>query len=272
MRFAFAAPLFLLACAPAETAPPPLRPAPVFAAAPSLTAPVTPTPPESQEALLERKVTEKPSVDPLCDDTQGPVAHLDVVRDMAAAALLYPPGPARAPFEAWIHDNAAARAADARAAVVYGVEDRRAPVDAMANAADEIAKDVATRSPYEAAVHDFLAADDRRAADCSSIGVTPRFGSLSPEIIQMIIRSNYGSFRQCYKALLRRAPKAQGRVATRIEIDRGGAVSHVEDGGSELTDPALLACMSERFRALRFPPPRKGKVTVVYPLIFDPGD
>lgn len=54
-------------------------------------------------------------------------------------------------------------------------------------------------------------------------------------------------------------------------IDRGGKVSNVADGGSDILDPEVVSCVLKVVYTLEFPPPAKGIVTVVYPIVFAPG-
>src|SRR5689334_9657332 len=49
-------------------------------------------------------------------------------------------------------------------------------------------------------------------------------GRLPPEVIQRIVRQNFGSFRLCYENSLRNCPNLQGRVAVRFVIDSDGSV------------------------------------------------
>ena len=81
-------------------------------------------------------------------------------------------------------------------------------------------------------------------------------GHLPPEVIQRIVRQNFGRFRFCYENALRNNPSLQGRVAVRFVIGRDGAVS----------------CVVRAFYGLSFPQPDEGGiVTVVYPIMFTPG-
>jgi hypothetical protein len=114
-------------------------------------------------------------------------------------------------------------------------------------------------------------------------------GRLPPEEIQRVVRSNFGNFRECYERGLARDRNLAGRVATRFVIGRDGKVESVasEDlappppppgpapGDAKWTpigDPEVVACVLRGFHALTFPKPYGGIVTVVYPLIFNPGD
>jgi len=95
-------------------------------------------------------------------------------------------------------------------------------------------------------------------------------GRLPTEVIQRIVRQNFGRFRLCYELGLRTNPTLQGRVATKFVIDRSGAVSAAADAGSDLPDRAVVACVVKAFEALSFPQPEGGIVTVVYPIVFSP--
>ena len=103
------------------------------------------------------------------------------------------------------------------------------------------------------------------------IGATEIKGSLPPEVIQRIVRQNYGRFRLCYENGLRTNPSLQGRVAVRFVIGRDGAVSNVSNGNSDMPDAAVVACVIRAYYTLAFPQPEGGIVTVVYPIMFSPG-
>ena len=101
-------------------------------------------------------------------------------------------------------------------------------------------------------------------------GQTQVNGRLPPEVIQRIVRQNFGRFRLCYEAGLRTNPTLSGRVSVKFVIDRSGAVSTAQDGGSELPDQGVISCVVRGFGNLSFPQPEGGIVTVVYPIIFKP--
>lgn len=103
------------------------------------------------------------------------------------------------------------------------------------------------------------------------MGATTVNGRLPPEVIQRIVRQNYGRFRLCYENGLRNNPNLQGRVAVRFVIGRDGSVSNVGNGGSDLPDPAVVQCVIRAYYGLSFPQPEGGIVTVVYPIMFSPG-
>jgi hypothetical protein len=96
-------------------------------------------------------------------------------------------------------------------------------------------------------------------------------GRLPPEVIQRIVRQNYGRFRVCYEQGLARNPNLEGRVTIRFIIGRDGSVSNVSKGGSDLPDSGVAGCVVNAFYGLSFPQPEGGIVTVVYPIMFAPG-
>jgi hypothetical protein len=104
------------------------------------------------------------------------------------------------------------------------------------------------------------------------MGVTTVKGQLPAEIIQRIVRQNYGRFRLCYEGGLRNNPALQGRVEVRFVIGRDGAVSSVSNGNSDLPDARAVQCVVQAYYGLSFPQPEGGIVTVVYPIMFAPGD
>ena len=95
-------------------------------------------------------------------------------------------------------------------------------------------------------------------------------GRLSPDVVQRIIRQNFGRFRMCYEKARARAPELEARVTLRFVIGRDGSVSNVSDGGSDSKDPSLVECVKSAYSGLSFPQPEQGIATVVSPLFFRP--
>jgi hypothetical protein len=95
-------------------------------------------------------------------------------------------------------------------------------------------------------------------------------GRLPPEVIQRIVRQNFGRFRGCYQAGLASNPTLEGRVTSQFVIDRTGNVSVAKDGGSDLPDATVVECVVSSFKALSFPAPEGGIVVVSAPLFFSP--
>jgi hypothetical protein len=97
-------------------------------------------------------------------------------------------------------------------------------------------------------------------------------GRLPPEVIQRIVRANFGRFRFCYEKGLVNQPTLQGRINVKFVIDLDGSVQKAANGGSNLPNQAVVTCVVQGFESLIFPKPEGGVVTVVYPLTFEPGD
>jgi len=102
------------------------------------------------------------------------------------------------------------------------------------------------------------------------MGATSVSGRLPPEVIQRIVRQNFGRFRLCYENGLRNNPNLQGRVSVRFVINRDGRVSNV-GGGGDIPDGGVVSCVTRAFYGLSFPQPEGGIVTVSYPIVFTPG-
>lgn len=106
-----------------------------------------------------------------------------------------------------------------------------------------------------------------RAAD-GGMGVA----RIEPAAIQRVVRARFDTFRKCYEDGLRANPNLEGTVAVRFVIDREGYVASAIDGGSTMPDSKVVDCVVRGYTSLVFPKPKGGIVTVVYPIIFNPGD
>jgi hypothetical protein len=95
---------------------------------------------------------------------------------------------------------------------------------------------------------------------------------LPPIEIQKVVRAGFGSVRGCYEQGLARNRSLTGRVTVRFVIGSDGSVKTTSDGGSDLPDPDVIQCVFDAFRALKFPKPEGGIVTVVYPIQLAPSD
>jgi hypothetical protein len=104
-----------------------------------------------------------------------------------------------------------------------------------------------------------------------AVGETVVGGHLAPELIQRVVRQNFGRFRNCYETGLRGNPNLTGRVTARFIIDREGAVSSASNGGSDLPDSKVVSCVVAAFYGVSFPAPKDGVVSVTYPIMFTPG-
>ena len=119
--------------------------------------------------------------------------------------------------------------------------------------------------------HGRLGGSHQTKAPKVRMGATTVSGRLPPEVIQRIVRQNYGRFRMCYEQGLSRNPNLEGRVSARFVIGRDGAVSNASNGGSDLPDSGVVSCVVSAFYGLSFPQPEGGIVTVVYPITLSPG-
>jgi len=97
-------------------------------------------------------------------------------------------------------------------------------------------------------------------------------GRIAPEVIQDVVRRNFGLFRTCYESGLERNAKLQGTVTVKYVINLDGTTQMADDGGSNLPDPQVVQCVVAGFARLSYPPPQGGYVTVIYPIEFTPGD
>jgi MYXO-CTERM domain-containing protein len=103
-------------------------------------------------------------------------------------------------------------------------------------------------------------------------GVTTVNGGLPPEVVQRIVRQNFGRFRLCYENGLRQNPTLQGNVTIKFEISAKGEVSSAKDGGSDLPDKSVIDCVVRGFGNITFPESlEKKSVSVTYPISFTPG-
>ena len=101
---------------------------------------------------------------------------------------------------------------------------------------------------------------------------TPRVtGRLPPQVVQRIVRQNFGRFRLCYENGLRNKPTLQGSATVSLVIGKDGSVSVSRIAKSDLKDPALDACVARAFKGLSFPQPEGGIVTVDQDLTFATG-
>jgi hypothetical protein len=103
--------------------------------------------------------------------------------------------------------------------------------------------------------------------------ITTFSGSLPKELVQRVVRQNFGRFRLCYEAGLRGNPALTGRVAVAFVIDRSGNVAVASaDGSTDMADANVVSCVVRGFQNLSFPAPKDGTVQVIYPLLLAPGE
>jgi hypothetical protein len=130
-----------------------------------------------------------------------------------------------------------------------------------------------------------LGADVLPSAKDGLVGITSR-GSSAPtlrqgptevhisiprEVVERIVRQNFGRFRLCYESGLRTNPTLAGRVTTLLDVDLTGNVTAAKDSASTLSDKSVIACIAHGFSSLTFPPPSVSEGgTVAYSIDFAP--
>lgn len=93
-------------------------------------------------------------------------------------------------------------------------------------------------------------------------------GGLPVEVIQRIVRVNFGRFRLCYEGGLRTNPSLAGAIVARYTINPEGEPVDVKDAGSTLADPSVVRCVLGGFGTTSYPKPESGPVEVTYTLHF----
>ncbi|MGC4094782.1 MAG: AgmX/PglI C-terminal domain-containing protein [Polyangiaceae bacterium] len=96
-----------------------------------------------------------------------------------------------------------------------------------------------------------------KAPGAMRMGAPTVSGRLPPEVIQRVVRQNFGRFRACYSMGLTRNPNLEGRVSARFVIGRDGAVSSVANGGSDLPDSAVVSCVISSVLRAQLPAARE---------------
>ncbi len=92
-------------------------------------------------------------------------------------------------------------------------------------------------------------------------------GRLPFVVVRQIVRASYGFFRGCYQRGLMASAKLEGRVNVRFVIREDGSIDEIADAVSDLPSEDVINCVLHGFRALRFPAPRGGSMTVKYPIL-----
>lgn len=117
-----------------------------------------------------------------------------------------------------------------------------------------------------------LGASHRTAAPQVRMGASMVSGRVPPEVIQRIVRQNYGRMRGCYEEGLRQNPHAAGRLTVQFVIEHDGSVSRVSTAGADEVGAGVAACVVRAMQQMSFPSPDGGTVTVSYPFVFSPAD
>jgi hypothetical protein len=137
-----------------------------------------------------------------------------------------------------------------------------------------------------------VAAEDRRAKGCGRFGTIPsctpdlhwappamiKLGTftvssgLTPEVVQRIVRTSSGRYRNCYEDALAKDPTLKGKLVLSFEVGKDGLVSGARKGtGSDLANEGVVQCATKLTNGMTFPIPDGGvKVSVTFSIDFAP--
>ncbi|MBI2898185.1 MAG: AgmX/PglI C-terminal domain-containing protein [Deltaproteobacteria bacterium] len=94
-------------------------------------------------------------------------------------------------------------------------------------------------------------------------------GSLSAQVVEMVVRRHTNELRFCYEEELARSPDLAGRLIVNFVISAAGSVQSVTLAGSTLGDAAVEVCVARAFQRWVFPQPEAGGTVIVsFPLLF----
>lgn len=101
-------------------------------------------------------------------------------------------------------------------------------------------------------------------------GAAAAAGRIPPEVIQSAVRSRFDKIEACYQQGLKTSANLSGTMVVKFQIERDGKVSQAEIKKSDISDAAMIRCVTDVFGALTISAPTTGIVKVVYPLSFAP--
>ncbi|OGQ23905.1 MAG: hypothetical protein A2138_10850, partial [Deltaproteobacteria bacterium RBG_16_71_12] len=94
-------------------------------------------------------------------------------------------------------------------------------------------------------------------------------GELSKEEIMKVINQHIGEIQFCYEKQLRTTPGLSGRVVLEWTVNTHGRVTVVKVAQSSLASTDATNCMTSKLKSWKFPNPRGGAVTIVFPFVFN---
>lgn len=94
-------------------------------------------------------------------------------------------------------------------------------------------------------------------------------GELSKEEIQKVINQHIGEIQYCYEKQLRTQPGLSGRVVLDWTVNLQGKVTVVKIAQSTLASSDATNCMMTKLKSWKFPNPRGGAVSIVFPFVFN---
>ncbi len=80
-------------------------------------------------------------------------------------------------------------------------------------------------------------------------------GPIDAAQIKSAIEARLDRIRNCYRVGLARNPGLTGRVGVRFVVDRSGHAWSLRDGGSDMPDGRVIACVAHTFDSLELSPP-----------------
>ena len=95
-------------------------------------------------------------------------------------------------------------------------------------------------------------------------------GNVDKATIDRIVKRHLPQIKYCYERELGIHPDLVGKITVKFVIGKDGAVSTSTSSFSTLNSPSAEACVHDKFRSMRFPPPKGGGIAMVrYPLVFN---
>lgn len=157
-----------------------------------------------------------------------------------------------------------AQSAELRTVFLTALDDATAPLR-------QAAADTLTRCATVAEAHAVKSAAAKR---CVALRDNPSRidakRTATPAEVERGVRQVRARLRRCYEDALKQDPTLAGDLKLEVSVGPSGAVSQLKLAGS-LAGHAVAQCVAGVVKALPLPPPPKGtKVTVSYPLSFDP--
>lgn len=101
----------------------------------------------------------------------------------------------------------------------------------------------------------------------SELGPIAETGSLSPSIVQQVVRENRRSISLCYGQSLKRGARLDGRLEVEVTVEPNGSVSAAEISVARLRKSELGRCVSETVARWRFPPFAGDARQVIVPFV-----
>ena len=107
------------------------------------------------------------------------------------------------------------------------------------------------------------------AARASLAGPDSTSKGLAKPVVDAVLAASYVAFRACCeRAFESKDDQASHAMGVRLEVDAQGAVLAAESTSSTLPAATSVACVVEKLRAVRFPPPAGGATRLSFRITF----